>query len=92
MPFGTEVNLGPGNVVLDGVTAPPKRGTVPQFLVHVCCDQMAEWMKTPLGKEVDLVPGHIVLDGVPAVHKRGTPAPSFRSMSIVAMFAHLSYC
>ena len=27
MPLGTEVNLGPGDVVLDVVAAPPKRGT-----------------------------------------------------------------
>jgi len=27
----TEVNLGPGDVVLDGVTAPPKKGTTPSF-------------------------------------------------------------
>jgi len=31
MPLGTEVNLGPIDVVLDGVTAPPKRGTAPSF-------------------------------------------------------------
>jgi len=31
MPLGTEVNLGPGNVVLDGVAAPPKRGTATSF-------------------------------------------------------------
>jgi len=31
MPLGTEVNLGPGDVVLDGVAAPPKRGTAPCF-------------------------------------------------------------
>jgi len=41
MPLGTEVNLGPGDVVLDGVAAPPKRGTVPQFSVHVYCGQTA---------------------------------------------------
>ena len=28
MPLGTEVNLGPGDVVLDGVPAPSKKGTV----------------------------------------------------------------
>jgi len=75
VPFGTEVNLGPGDVVLDGVAAPPKRGTAPQFSVHVYCGQTAGWMKTPLGMEVDLGPGHIVLDGVPALRKRGTAAP-----------------
>ena len=31
MPFGTEVNVGPGDVVLCGVAAPPKRGTAPSF-------------------------------------------------------------
>jgi len=31
MPLGTEVNIGPGDDVLDGVVAPPKRGTVPCF-------------------------------------------------------------
>jgi len=29
MPLDREVNLGPGDVVLDGVAAPPKRGTAP---------------------------------------------------------------
>ena len=31
MPLGTEVNLGSGDVVLDGVAVPPKRGTDPSF-------------------------------------------------------------
>ena len=31
MPFGTAVNLGPGDVVLDGVAASPKRGKAPSF-------------------------------------------------------------
>jgi len=31
MPLGTEVNLGPGDVALDGVATPPKRGTAPVF-------------------------------------------------------------
>jgi len=56
MPRGMEVNRGPGDVVLDGVAAPPpKSGTAPQFSVHVYCGQMAEWMKTPLGTEAGLV-------------------------------------
>jgi len=70
----------------------PKRGTAPQFLVHVYCGQMAGWMKTPLGTEIYLGPGHIVLDRVSALCKRGTAAPSLWPMSIVAMVAHLSYC
>jgi len=60
MPLGMEVKVGSGGVVLDGVAAPPKRGTAhPQFSVHVCCGQTAGWMKTPLGTEVDFGPGHI---------------------------------
>ena len=83
----------PGDVVLDGVAAPPKRGTASQFSVHVYCGQTAGWMKTPLGTEVDLGPGHIVLDGVPANRQRGTAAPpSFWPMSIVDTVDHLSYC
>jgi len=31
MPLGTETGLGPGDIVLDGVLAPPKRGTAPTF-------------------------------------------------------------
>jgi len=31
MPLGTEVNLSSGDVVLDGVAAPPKSGTAPSF-------------------------------------------------------------
>jgi len=60
MRLGMEVNLGTDDVVLDGVAAPPKRDTVPQFSVHVYCGQTAGWMKTPLGMEVDIGPGHNV--------------------------------
>jgi len=31
MPLGTAVNLGPGDVVLDGVAVPHKRGIAPSF-------------------------------------------------------------
>ena len=38
MPLGTEINLGPGDVVLDGVLAPRERGTAaPSFSAHVYC-------------------------------------------------------
>jgi len=96
MALGVEVGLGPGDIVLDWDPAPPEKdGTAPaQFSAHVYCGQTAGWMKMPLGTEVDLGPGHIVLDGnsVPPC-ERGTAAPpSFRSMSIAATVAHLSYC
>ena len=73
--------------------SPRKKGTpIPtQFLAHVYCGQMAEWMKTPLGTEVDLGPGHIVLDWVPAIVKGAQQPPLFSAMSIVATVAHLSY-
>ena len=41
MKLGMEVGLSPGHIVLDSNPAPPKRGTAPNFLVHVCCGQMA---------------------------------------------------
>jgi len=70
MPLGTEVNVGPGDAVLDGVAAPHS----PSFR-FVYCGQTAGWTKTPLGTDVDLGPGHIVLDGVPALRERSTAAP-----------------
>ena len=38
-PLGTEVELGPGHIVLDVVPAPRERGTAapPLFLAHVYC-------------------------------------------------------
>jgi len=37
--LGTEVDLGPGHIVLDGVPAPRKMGTAaPLFSAHVYCD------------------------------------------------------
>jgi len=44
-----------------------QRGTAPspQFSAHVCCGQMARWIKMPLGMEVGLCPAHIVLDRNP---------------------------
>ena len=93
MPLGTEINLSPGDVVLDGVAAPPKRGTVPPVSVHVYCGQTAGYIKTPLGTEVDLGPGHTVYDGDPAPSAKGAQQTlSFWPMSIVTMVAHLSYC
>jgi len=71
----------------------PKKGSEPpKFSDHVYCGQTAGWMKTPLGTEVDLGPGHIVLDGFQLSTIGTQQPPSFRSMSIVATVAHLSYC
>jgi len=32
-----------------GPSSPPQRGTAPQFSAHICCDQMAAWIKMSLG-------------------------------------------
>jgi len=36
MPLGTEVNLGPGDVVLNGIAAPPEKDTAPSFRFVYC--------------------------------------------------------
>jgi len=58
------IGLSPIDIVLDGDPAPsPKRGRSPQFSAHICCGEMAGWMKMPLGTEIGLCSGHIVLEG-----------------------------
>jgi len=91
MPLGMEVGLSPGNIVLDGDPAPPKKHSSPQFLAHVCCGQTAGWIKMPLGTEVDLAPGHTVLDGDPAPLKnRYSNLPQLFGPSIVAKLSPIS--
>jgi len=70
MKLGMQVGLDPGHIVLDRDPAPlPQRGTAPQFSAHICCSQMAAWIKMSLDMELVLGPGDFVLDGDPA------PAP-----------------
>jgi len=85
MPLGTELGLGPGDIVLDGDQAPlPNMDTAAShFSAHVYCGQTAGWIKMPLGTNVGLGPGHIVLDGDQLPLKRDRAA-TFRPMSIVA--------
>jgi len=76
-----------------GDTASPTQ-LLPNFSAHICCGQMAEWMKIPLSTEVDLSPGIIVLHGDPAhppPKEHSSPA-SFRPMYLVVTVARLSYC
>ena len=79
MSLGTEASLGFATLCSMWTQLPKKKGhTHPtQFSAHVCCGQMAGWMKTPLGTEVDLGTGHIVLDGVPAPVKGAQQPPLF---------------
>ena len=59
-----QVGLGPGHIVLDGDPAPPPlKGHSPQFWAHICCGQMAAWIKMSLGMELGLGPDDFVLDG-----------------------------
>jgi len=69
MPPGTDVGLGPSDIVLGGdpVRSPsPKKGAHPQFSAHVYWGQTAVCIRMPFGTEVGLSLGDIVLDGDPA--------------------------
>jgi len=94
MKLGMQVGLSPSDIVFDDpVPSSPKKGAQPSIFGPFYCDQTAGWIKMPLGMEVGLDPGHIVLDGNPSPPQKGhdSPLPSFRPMSIVDTFAHLSY-
>ena len=64
MKLRVQVGLGPGYIVLDEDPAPPPpKGHSPQFSAHICCGQMAGWIKMPFGMEVGLSAGDFVLAG-----------------------------
>jgi len=64
MKLGMQVGLCPGHIVLDGDPAPPSPQLAPpQFSAHICCGQMAAWIKISLGMELGLGPVDFVLDG-----------------------------
>ena len=78
MPLGTEVNLGPGDIVLDGDPDPAKGGhSTPHQFWHMYCSQTAAWIKMPLDTEVGLGLDDIVLDGDPAPPPQGGSPPPF---------------
>jgi len=62
MPLGRKVDLGPGDIVLDGDPALPKGAQQPHFWAHVYCGQTVRWIKKPLGTQVGVGPGDIVLE------------------------------
>ena len=86
MKLGTEVDLGPGHIMLDGDPVPPEKGHSPHFSAHAYCEQTAGWIKMPLSTKVGLGPGHIVLNWDPAPPKKGghSPSPNFRPKFVVA--------
>jgi len=81
MKLGMHAGLGPGHIVLDGDPAPPlPKGHNPQFSAHICCGQMAAWIKMSLGMELGLGAGDFVLDGDPAPPPQKVDgAPNFSS-------------
>ena len=88
MPLGTEVGLGPGDIVLHGDTALPKSAQLPPIF-----GPTARWIKMPLGMEVGLIPGDFMLDGDPAPSPKGGGASSqFWPMSIAAKRLDGSRC
>jgi len=90
IPLGTEVGLGPGDIVLDGdPAAPAKKEGQPPIFSPCPCDQPARWTKMSLGREVGLGSGDIALDGTELPRKRDT-APNFRPMSVVAKRSPIS--
>ena len=78
MPLGTEINLGPGDVVLDGVAATPKSDRAPSVFAP-CLLWPNSWMDeegTWFGSR--FCPRDIVLDGDPAPPPRkGHSSPLF---------------
>jgi len=75
--------------VLDGDPAPPPpKGLSPQFSAHICCGQMATWIKMPLCMEVGLGPGHIEL-GLHLTQCCQLPSPK-RGQS--PQFSAIFYC
>jgi len=97
MLLSREVEIGPGDIVLDRDPVPPKRHS-PQLSAHVWCGHTAGWIKMPLGTKVGLGPCHIVLDGDPAPHpERGTATPYLFSARVYCGHGRpsqllLSYC
>ena len=53
MALGVEVDLGPGDIAIDGNPAPPNWHS-PQFSAYIRCSQTARWIKMPLDMEVGL--------------------------------------
>jgi len=49
MKLSTQAGFGPGHIVSDEDPAPhPPKGHSPQFSAHICCGQMAAWIKMSL--------------------------------------------
>ena len=91
MLLGIEVGLAPGDIVLDGDPAPPKRGTaaLPHFSAVLWPNGWVD--QDPTWYEGRPRPGNIVFDADPAPPPRGR-ARNFRPMSVVAKRLDGSRC
>jgi len=91
MSLGTEVVIGPGDIVLDGDPASPKKGDSLHFSADVYCghngwmDQDATWHE---GRR--RARRHCVRWRPNSSPKRGTPPPNFRPMPIVVKLSPIS--
>ena len=65
MPLGMELDLGPGDFVLDG---DPGGGAPPQLWAHVHCGQTTGWIKIALV---------LYWDPAPLIKKAAEPPPQF---------------
>jgi len=79
-PWPLCVRWGPSSSSPMGAEPPP------QFSAHICCSQMAVWIKMPLSMEVGLSPGDFVLDRDPAL-----PSPKMGAEPPPQFSAHF-YC
>ena len=63
----------------------PKGHSPSQFSAHICCGQMAAWIKMPLGMQVGL-------SSAPSPNRGRSPFPNFRPISIVDKQLDASRC
>ena len=80
MPLGTEVSLGPGDIVTWGPISPLLQkggGTAAPTFWPMYCGQTAGWIKLPLGMDIGLGLGFTVLDEDPAPPTQRVTAPIF---------------
>ena len=103
MTLGVQVGLGHGHILWPWPhsvrwwpSSPPQRGTAllyPHFSAHICCGQMARWIKMPLGRKVCLDRSDIVLDGdqAPLPQKRGQTPQFSVHVYCGQTVAYLSY-
>jgi len=90
MPLGTEVGLGPGDIVLDGdpVPHPPKKGTATIFAACLL------WPNGSMYQDITSYGGrrHCVRWGSSSPSAKGTQPPQFSAMSVVAKWLNGLRC